>query len=43
MISIGSASGARGHVRWTFRISLTKNGPGIVTIAPLVFTFDPAC
>jgi Cohesin domain len=40
-ISIGSASGAPGSVV-SVSISLTKNGPNVVTIAPLVFTFDPA-
>jgi hypothetical protein len=40
-INIGSASGAPGNVV-SVAISLTKNGPALVTIAPLVFTFDPA-
>jgi len=39
-ITIGSATGARG-ASVDVPISLTKNGPSIVTIAPLVFTFDP--
>ena len=39
-IGIGSASGAAG-AQVSVPISLTKNGPNIVTIAPLAFTFDP--
>ena len=39
-IAIGSASGARG-TQVSVAITLTQNGPNIVTIAPLVFTFDP--
>ncbi len=38
-ISIGSASGEAGS-EVTVAIALTKNGPNIVTIAPLVLTFD---
>jgi len=41
VISIGSTSGARG-TSVNVPISLTKNGPQIVTIAPLVFTFEPS-
>ena len=39
-ISIGSPTGAAGAPVMV-PISLAKNGPNIVTIAPLAFTFDP--
>ncbi|MFI5394453.1 MAG: cohesin domain-containing protein [Candidatus Binatia bacterium] len=39
-INIGFSSATRGSVV-SVSIWLTKNGPSIVTIAPLVFTFDP--
>ena len=39
-ITIGSTNGTAGS-QVMMPISLTKNGPSIVTIAPLAFTFDP--
>jgi cohesin domain-containing protein len=38
-ITIGDATGAAGS-QVTVKISLTKNGPNIVTVAPLVIGFD---
>lgn len=40
VIGVGSATGVPGR-QVTIPISLTKNGPLIVTIAPLVLVFDP--
>ena len=40
-ISIGSPNGVAG-AQVVVQISLTKNGPNIVTIAPLAYTFDPS-
>lgn len=39
-ITLGLAAGMAG-AQVTVSISLTKNGPNIVTVAPLVFGFDP--
>jgi hypothetical protein len=41
VVNIGMGSGVAGGEA-TVPLSLTKNGPAIVTIAPLVFDFDPA-
>ena len=40
VVAIGSSSGPPSS-QVTIAISLTNNGANIVTVAPLVFTFDP--